>query len=84
MAEPINTNHYDNYLVRFIKEAIANSDGSNYGISLYLSEIKIGRWFVPHKLEQKRALKDAQIAFDEHRHWPRNIILSHLGVTLEE
>ena len=84
MPESINTNYYEVYLVRFIKEAIANSDGSNYGIAQYLSEIKIGRWFVPHKIEQKRALADAQQAFEGHRHWPRNIIFSHLGITVPE
>jgi len=84
MPEPMNTTFYQEYLIRYIKEAIANSDGSNYGITLYLSEVKIGRWLVSHKIEKQRALSDAKRAFEEHRHWPRNIILSHLGIAFPE
>jgi hypothetical protein len=35
---------------------------------------------VRHREEKRRALEDAQRAFDEHRHWPLEIILSQLGI----
>jgi hypothetical protein len=40
----------------------------------------VGGLLVLHKEEKQRALADARHAFDEHRHWPLEIILSHLGV----
>jgi hypothetical protein len=38
---------------------------------------------VMHREEKQRALADARQAFDEHRHWPLEIVLRHLGVSLE-
>lgn len=73
---------YRRYLNQYVEEAIQNSDGSIYGIAEYLSSIQIGRFLTRHKTEKLRALKDAQQAFDEHRHWPLDIILSHLGVSI--
>jgi hypothetical protein len=40
----------------------------------------VGGLFTQHKDERRRALDDLRRAFDEHRHWPREIILAHLGV----
>ncbi len=72
---------YKRYLTQFVREAIQNSDGSNAGISNYLWEKKVSGIFVQHRIEKERALSDARKAFDEHRHWPREIIISHLGIT---
>jgi hypothetical protein len=76
---------YRQYLRQFIGEAKANSDGTNRGISAYLQEMKVKKGFwVKDKVEQSRALADARVAFEEHRHWPLEIILSQLGISLTE
>jgi hypothetical protein len=75
---------YRRYLTEFVKEAIQNSDGTNSGISNYLHEKKIKGLLVRHRVEQQRALEDAQKAFDEHHYWPVEIVISHLGVELNE
>lgn len=72
---------YKRYLTQFVREAIQNSDGSNAGISGYLWAKRISGIFVQHRTEKERALHDARKAFDEHRHWPREIIISHLGIS---
>jgi hypothetical protein len=72
---------YQHYLEKYVQEAIIYSNGSKPAIAEYLHSIRIGRYLVRHKLEKERALADARQAFDEHRHWPLEIILSHLGVT---
>ena len=75
---------YRRYLRDYIQEAIENSDGSNAGISGYLWEKKLGRFLVSNKDEKQRALTDARRAFDDHRHWPQDIVLSHLGIEDDE
>ena len=74
---------YRQFLQQYIQEANENSDGTNAGIAEYLGNITVGGLLTRHKEEKKRALIDAQVAFNEHRHWPTNIVLSHLGVELE-
>ena len=74
---------YRRYLNEYIREALLNSDGTNAGMSGYLWEKQVGGWLVTHKTERQRALADARRAFDEHRHWPVEIVLSHLGVDLK-
>jgi hypothetical protein len=76
----MNVELYRRYLEQYVRDALANSSGTNTGVFEYLSSIRIGKHFVAHKEEKERALKDARIAFDEHRHWPLNIVLSHLGI----
>jgi len=71
---------YRKYLREYIQKAINHSDATNTGISSYLWEQKISGFLVLHKLEKQRALEDARKAFDEHRHWPQNLVLSHLGI----
>ena len=71
---------YRRYLQEYVQEAIDNSDGTNSGISSYLWEKKLGRFLVSNKNEKQRALNDARKAFDDHRHWPQPIVLSHLGI----
>jgi hypothetical protein len=74
---------YQKYLRDYVNQAIAESDGTNRGIAEALSTIRVGGLLTPHKDERRRALADARRAFDEHRHWPREIILTHLGVSAE-
>ena len=71
---------YRKYLEQYIREAYENSDGTESGISEYLGNIKVGGLFTRNKEEKKRALEDARSAFSEHRHWPIDIIISHLGI----
>jgi len=71
---------YRHYLEKFVREAVENSDGTNPGISNYLHEKKISGFFVRHRSEKQKALNEARQAFVEHRHWPVEIVLSHLGI----
>jgi len=79
---------YRQYMLQFIRQAIHESDGSNSGIATALLERNIPTkgvrsWFLKDAEEQIRALNDARKAFDEHRHWPRSLVLSHLGLDPE-
>jgi hypothetical protein len=76
----MNTILYNQYLEEYVKEAIAHSDGTNAGIATQLWAKNIGKILVQHREEKNRALDDARKAFDEHRHWPLEIILSQLGL----
>jgi len=71
---------YRKYLNQYVQEALQNSDGSVHGASEYLGGQSVGGLLVRHKAEKMRALDDAQKAFGEHRHWPLEIVLSHLGI----
>jgi hypothetical protein len=76
---------YRKYLQQYVIEGIQNSDGSNRGIAEHLDTIQIKGFFgffIKHKEERLRALADARQAFDRNRHWPLDIILSHLGVEM--
>ncbi len=74
---------YQQYLTQYIRSAVMQSDGSTRGIAEHLSTIQVKGAFVLHREEKRRALEDARQAFDEHRHWPLEIVLRHLGVSLE-
>ena len=80
----MNIERYQGYMRQYVQEAIQNSSGTNSSIYEYLDNIKPAGRFSAHKEEKRRALKDAQIAFSEHRHWPLNIVLSHLGVEMPD
>ena len=71
---------YRKYLQEYVYAAIENSNGTVASIREELASIQLRRFLVRHKAEKQRAIKDARTAFDEHRHWPLDIILSHLGV----
>ena len=75
---------YRRILEEYVREAIKNSDGTASGIAEYLSSIKPPGRFTNHRLEKQTALREATKAFGEHRHWPVNIIISHLGVEIGE
>lgn len=70
---------YRQALEKYVTEAVHNSDGTHSGISGYLWEIKISR-FTLNRYEKQRALEDARHAFDDHRQWPVEVVLSHLGL----
>lgn len=75
---------YRQNLEELIRDALANSDGSHAGISDYLhAKEKPGR-LTRNRSEKQRALDDARRAFDEHRHWPVEIVVSHLGLDKKE
>lgn len=70
---------YERYLNEYVQTAVRESDGTARGIAERLGEFHVGR-FSFHREEKLRALRDARQAFDEHRHWPVEIILKQLGV----
>ena len=70
---------YRQALEKYVTDAVQNSDGTHRGISSYLWNIKISRLTV-NRYEKQRALEDARHAFDDHRQWPIEVILSHLGL----
>ena len=71
---------YIQYMQKYVNQATQESDGTPRAIYEYLSEMQVKGLIVRHRVEKQRALKDARLAFDEHRHWPLDIILSHLGI----
>lgn len=75
---------YRDALKKYILEAMQNSSGSNAQIYEYLSSLKVKGFLVKNKVEKQRALADACKAFDEHRHWPQDIIISQLGLDPKE
>ena len=74
---------YRQYLQQYVQEALDHSNGTIAGIAENLHAKHVSGLLVIHKEEKKRALADACQAFDEHRHWPLDIILSHLGVEVK-
>lgn len=79
----INRALYERYLKEFILEAMVNSDGTVRGIAGCLWDKQVKGWLVRDKQVKQRALEDARRAFEEHRHWPLEIILKHLGVEVK-
>ena len=71
---------YRQFLQEIVQEAIDHSDGSTRQISEYLWSIKAGGRFTRHKFEKQKALDEARTAFDTHRHWPLEIVISQLGL----
>jgi len=76
----MNIGIYQRYLKEFVLEALEQSDGTNAGISRYLWDKKVTGFWTRHRHEKQKALTEARNAFDEHRHWPVEIVLSHLGI----
>jgi hypothetical protein len=74
---------YRRYLQQYVQEALDHSNGTIAGIAENLHAMNVSGLLVIHKEEKKRALADARKAFDEHRHWPLDIIISHLGVEVK-
>ncbi|MCK4901483.1 MAG: hypothetical protein KAS38_22060 [Anaerolineales bacterium] len=71
---------YWQYLDELVQEALENSDRTNESISNYLrSKKKPGR-LTRNRHEKAKALEEAIRAFDDHRRWPEEIVLSHLGI----
>jgi hypothetical protein len=74
---------YRQSLEKYVLEAVQNSDGTVKGISNYLWNMKVSGFLVRNRSEKQKALDDARSAFDSHRHWPVEIVLSHLGIKPE-
>jgi len=74
---------YRQALEKYVTDAVQNSDGTPRDISSYLWNIKISRLSL-NRYEKQRALEDARHAFDDHRHWPVEVILSHLGLKTQK
>lgn len=74
---------YWQYLDDLVQEALANSDRTNEGISSYLQAKKKPGILTRHRHEKTKALEEAIRAFNEHRHWPLEVVLSQLGIDKE-
>lgn len=74
---------YNQFMQAYLKEAIGNGHLKPAEIARYLDEIPLPGRFAHHKEERIRALREARQAFNDHRHWPLDIILSHLGIDPE-
>ena len=79
----MNIGAYRQALEKYVTEAMQNSDGTHRGISSYLWDIKLSRLTI-NRYEKQRALEDARHAFDDHRQWPVDVILSHLGLKAQK
>jgi hypothetical protein len=73
-------NLYQRYLNEYVQAALDEGGGSVQGAREYLSQQEVRGLFVTHRKERQRALADARQAFDEHKHWPLELILKQLGV----
>ncbi len=73
---------YRRFLEEYVQQAYDNSDGTPSGLTEGLRSIKPPGRFSRNREERKAALREAIKAFEEHRHWPLEIILSHLGVEI--
>jgi hypothetical protein len=71
---------YRQYLDEYLKEALQNSNGTNAGISEYLSSKKPAGRFSTHREEKNAAMAEVRKAFDDHRHWPLTVVLTYLGI----
>jgi hypothetical protein len=71
---------YQRYLESYVKEAVERSDGTTARISEILWSMKVGGFLTRQRAEKQKAIDEARKAFDDHRHWPVEIILSHLGI----
>ena len=79
----MNIGAYRQALEKYVTEAVQNSDGTHKDISSYLWNIKLSRLSL-NRYEKQRALEDARHAFDDHRQWPVDVILSHLGLKAQK
>ena len=73
---------YRRFLEEYIQEAYDGSDATPAGITEHLRSIKPPGRFTRSRGERQAALRESINAFEEHRHWPLEIILSHLGVEI--
>jgi hypothetical protein len=79
----MNIGLYRRLLQEYVQEAYENSDGSPAGMADYLRSINVSGRFVRNRVEKQAARQEALKAFEEHRHWPLEIIFSHLGVEIK-
>ena len=75
---------YNHYMHEYLKAAMASGHSKPVEIAKYLDEISFPGRFARNKEERIRALREVRQAFNEHRHWPLEIILSHLGIDPEK
>ena len=75
---------YNQFMHEYLKEAFINGNSKPTDIARYLDEIPLPGRFARNREERTRALFAVRQAFTEHRHWPLDIILSHLGIDPEK
>ena len=72
------------YMHEYLKDALKTGHDRPAEIARYLEELPLPGRFARNKEERIRALREVRQAFTEHRHWPLDIILSHLGIDAEK
>jgi hypothetical protein len=75
---------YEKFRRQYLKQAIEATNRTPNEIYRALTEMPRPGRFSFNKEEKLRALHDLQQAFEDHRHWPLDIILSHLGIDLDK
>ena len=75
---------YNQYMHEYLKAALVEGHNKPAEIAQYLEQIALPGRFARNKEERIRALREVRQAFNEHRHWPLGIILSHLGIDPEK
>ncbi len=75
---------YHQFLRDYLQEAIANTNRTTPAVMLYLTEIPAPGRFARNRAERVKAIATLREAFDEHRHWPLDIAISHLGFDPKE
>jgi hypothetical protein len=83
-ANPMDHKLYTQYMHAYLKDALQNGCHTPTEIARYLDELPWPGRFARNKEERIRALRAVRQAFTEHRHWPLDIILSHLGIDAEK
>ncbi len=74
---------YERLLQQYLAEAYKNSDGTTRGMAEYLETIQKPGRISMNREEKIKAIDTARKAFEEHRHWPVEIVFSQLGVDLK-
>jgi len=75
---------YEKYRRQYLKKAYQESDHTPQAIYRALTEIRQPGRFAFNRDEKMRALRDLESAFEDRRHWPLDIILSHIDISLED
>ncbi len=73
---------YEKFRRQYLQQALDATNRTPSEIYRALTEIPRPGRFAFDKEEKLRGLHDLQQAFEDRRHWPLDIILSHLGIEL--
>lgn len=75
---------YQKYLHDYLQEALGRVSHNTPAVMVYLSEMEMPGRFARHREERLKAITTLRQAFEEHRHWPLEIVISHLGLDAKQ